>query len=80
MQDRIGIRDAISSGLGLSAPASSKPEWAHWREKGDGDEVATFYATAPPDTLRSLRGFVCKSPIAVPQGEQARSRGQSFLS
>lgn len=68
MQDRIGMRDAVSSGLGLSPPMLSKPEWTNWREKGDSEDVASFYASAPPEVLRSLRGFVCKSPIASHNG------------
>ncbi|KAI5122767.1 hypothetical protein M0805_009849 [Coniferiporia weirii] len=66
MQDRIGMRDAIRTGLGWPLPpVLPKPEWHDWREKGDSSNVASFYASAPPVILRSLRGFVCKKPVVL---------------
>lgn len=61
MQDRIGMGEVISTSLGMTPPLNSKPEWSNWREKGDSEDVASFYASAPPELLRSLGGFVCKS-------------------
>ncbi|THH07378.1 hypothetical protein EW145_g3428 [Phellinidium pouzarii] len=64
MQDRIGMRDAIRTRLGWPLPSMlPKPEWYDWREKGDNDDVAKFYADAFPEILRSLRGFVCQKPV-----------------
>lgn len=70
MQDRIGMRDAIRTGLGWPLPSMlPKPEWYDWREKGDNDDVAKFYADASPEILRSLRGYVCKKPVQNSRGD-----------
>lgn len=67
MQDRIGMRDVIRIGLKWPLPPMlPKPEWCDWREKGDSDDVARFYAEdAKPDIVRSIRGFVCRTPVHV---------------
>ena len=70
MLDRIGMRDVLKSRLSWEAPSSlPKPDWKIWREKGEKDsgiDVASYYSSAPPEVCRSVRGFVCRRPIANP--------------
>lgn len=66
MQDRCGLRDLIQTGLGWPLPSMlPKPAWRDWREKGDTEDVDSFYSSAPPEMLRQMRGFVCKTPVHI---------------
>ncbi|KAL5485825.1 hypothetical protein ACEPAI_6867 [Sanghuangporus weigelae] len=70
MQDRCGMRELIQSSLRWPIPAMlPKPAWRDWRDKGDTEDVAAFYASAPPELIRSLRGFVCKRPVHIIRSE-----------
>jgi len=80
MEDRIGMRNELRSSLGWSVPPLlTKADWQDWREKSDKDsnaDIHAFYSTAPPESLRSVRGYICKKPTSSPP----RTNGHSHYS
>ena len=79
----MGMRESVTLGLGWPTPANlPKPDWQEWREKGDKEneaDITAFYSKAPPELLRSVRGFVCKRP-ELPQKPVGRPHTNGHLS